>query len=538
MKIRSQRSYGRKPKRVAANQTPTRARLERRFETRRLKKLPLALLAAVTFAFTLALQLALFSWEPTPPSVPVQQLEDLNQLVEQVSHLLDQEEATKTEAIQELLDRQTQGAVQLLYLDRQVKQASGRATAPAPVQAFEQLSPSEFTLTLPVGLEKVRGLLVVRQAIPPNPPPDWLGAMLLSAAIATLGIALVLWLKTTSTMSQIDLLCRQFVRYRRETETEEMQFPETRERSTDLELRVAVLQDLWSKFQNMQSQLTDNVQELEESKQQLEQTIEDLRKAKEQERRLIELGYAVAEFGHDIGNANGTISTYATLMLRMLDKPTISTMDVMQSIIYLRKINIASANVADLTGDILEFARGHMQLNLSPHNPDEFQAHLEVVLGFAEDIPIDYHFPSAEQTTLLFDGRKITRVLINLVKNAWEKLQEEEAGEITIEIVARAPDLLIRVCDNGSPIPEQVLPVIFQSFQTEGKEKGTGLGLAISKKMIEAHGGSIRAENAKEGVLFEMWLPNACHMLSERRLDVPGGRPLATAEALPRAVNW
>ena len=61
------------------------------------------------------------------------------------------------------------------------------------------------------------------------------------------------------------------------------------------------------KFQNVQVELTENVEALEQSKQQLENTIEDLRKAKQQEQRLIELGYAVAEFGHDIGNANGSL---------------------------------------------------------------------------------------------------------------------------------------------------------------------------------------------------------------------------------------
>ena len=534
MKSRSLRVRGRKPTTLAERRKSQRSsRLERRLETRRLKKLPLALLAAIIFAFTLALQLAFFRWEPTPPSLPVPQLTALNQLVQQINQLLDQEEPIKQQAIQELLDQEVQGAVQLLYLDRQIKQSQVSLPDVPPHQVFQTLDDSQILLTLPVGLDKVRGLLVVRQKIPSPPPPDWLAAILLSGAISIAAIALVLWLKTSSTMGQIDLLCRQFVRYRRETETQEMEFPETRNRSTDLELRVAVLQDLWAKFQNMQSQLTENVEELEASKEQLEQTIEDLRKAKEQERRLVELGYAVAEFGHDIGNANGSIMTFASLVLQMLDKPTLSPLDVVRSLTYIRKIRLASSNIAGLTDDILEFARGKMQLNPTRLAAEEFQSQLEVYLGFADEIPIHYSLPAESSTELEFDNRKIARVLINLVKNAWEKLREQENGEIYIELRAEQNNLLIRVRDNGAPVPAHVLPVIFQSFQTEGKEKGTGLGLAISKKMVEAHGGSIRVENlAEAGVQFEIWLPNACIQNQGGSVDPAG------MVALPQAVNY
>ena len=164
-------------------------------------------------------------------------------------------------------------------------------------------------------------------------------------------------------MGQIDLLCRQFLRYRRENETQEMEFPTTSRRPNELELRVAVLQDLWMKFQNVQVELTENVEALEQSKQQLENTIEDLRKAKQQEQRLIELGYAVAEFGHDIGNANGSIMSYSSLVLQQLDKPTLEPMEVARALVHIRKIELASKNVAGLTA----VSYTHLTLPTTPY---------------------------------------------------------------------------------------------------------------------------------------------------------------------------
>ena len=273
MLSRSLRSKGRKLLSPSQRHKPIRHRPERRLGTRRLRKLPLSLLAAVIFALSLSLQLAFFTWEPAQPSLPVSQLTALNKLVQQINQLLGQDEPTKQLAIQDLLDQEVQGAVQLLYLDRQVKQSQVSLPDLPPHQVFQPLDDSQILLTLPVGLDKVRGLLVVRQKVPPPPPPDWLAAMLLSGAIAVASIALVLWLKTSNTMGQIDLLCRQFLRYRRENETQEMEFPTTSRRPNELELRVAVLQDLWMKFQNVQVELTENVEALEQSKQQLENTI-------------------------------------------------------------------------------------------------------------------------------------------------------------------------------------------------------------------------------------------------------------------------
>ena len=532
MLSRSLRSKGRKLLSPSQRHKSIRHRPERRLGTRRLRKLPLSLLAAVIFALSLSLQLALFTWEPAQPSLPVSQLTALNKLVQQINQLLGQDEPTKQLAIQDLLDQEVQGAVQLLYLDRQVKQSQVSLPDLPPHQVFQPLDDSQILLTLPVGLDKVRGLLVVRQKVPPLPPPDWLAAMLLSGAIAVASIALVLWLKTSNTMGQIDLLCRQFLRYRRENETQEMEFPTTSRRPNELELRVAVLQDLWMKFQNVQMELTENVEALEQSKQQLENTIEDLRKAKQQEQRLIELGYAVAEFGHDIGNANGSIMSYSSLVLQQLDKPTLEPMEVARALVHIRKIELASKNVAGLTEDILEFARGKMQLNKTQHQVEDFITQLEVYLGFAEDMDIQYKYPKNIHARLEFDGRKISRVLINLVKNAWEKLREQEGGSITVMLHQERRNLLIRVRDNGAPIPTQVLPVIFHSFQTEGKEKGTGLGLAISKKMVEAHGGEIRAENLEAGgVQFEIWLPDAYQTTSTNS-------PAGSDETLPQAANY
>ena len=126
--------------------------------------------------------------------------------------------------------------------------------------------------------------------------------------------------------------------------------------------------------------------------------------------------------------------------------------------------------------------------------------------------------PAGQPAFLLqFDGRKIVRVIVNLVKNAWEKFQDSpdtkdgRPAQIEVRFIPQDMKVLkIQVVDNGSPIPASILPNLFQSFQTEGKEEGTGLGLSIGKQLIEAHGGTIRGFNLLDnrGVVFEIILPD------------------------------
>jgi signal transduction histidine kinase len=74
-------------------------------------------------------------------------------------------------------------------------------------------------------------------------------------------------------------------------------------------------------------------------------------------------------------------------------------------------------------------------------------------------------------------------------------------------------ELELRVADEGPGIPPAELEDIFQAFVQSSKTKdgsgGTGLGLAISRKIVEAHGGSISAQNRPEGgAVFIIVLPN------------------------------
>lgn len=103
------------------------------------------------------------------------------------------------------------------------------------------------------------------------------------------------------------------------------------------------------------------------------------------------------------------------------------------------------------------------------------------------------------------DVIKIRRVLDNLIRNAYEALQEP--GTVTVRARRDEGDLVIQVSDTGVGIPEDFMPHLFQTFKTT-KKRGLGLGLAYSRKAVEAHGGTIEVESrVGEGTTFTVRLP-------------------------------
>jgi signal transduction histidine kinase len=112
---------------------------------------------------------------------------------------------------------------------------------------------------------------------------------------------------------------------------------------------------------------------------------------------------------------------------------------------------------------------------------------------------------------LLVDPQRIEQILNNLLSNALR--YTPRAGTINVGIKSDSDAAHLSVHDGGPGIPEGDLPHIFERFYKTDKsrrrsESGTGLGLSIARKLAQAHGGDLIAENHPEGgALFRLSLP-------------------------------
>ncbi len=109
------------------------------------------------------------------------------------------------------------------------------------------------------------------------------------------------------------------------------------------------------------------------------------------------------------------------------------------------------------------------------------------------------------------DKQELRRVVINLIKNGIQAVPEGRDGKIEIrtsrEEADGVPFVRVEISDNGSGIPDDIRPRIFEpNFST--KTSGTGLGLAIVHKTVEELGGSIDfSTEAGSGTTFFFLLP-------------------------------
>jgi signal transduction histidine kinase len=109
------------------------------------------------------------------------------------------------------------------------------------------------------------------------------------------------------------------------------------------------------------------------------------------------------------------------------------------------------------------------------------------------------------------DARRIEQILNNLVGNALR--YTPAGGHITLSVEKTADKVLLRVRDDGSGIPTEALPHLFERFyrvdrSRSREEGGTGLGLAIARQLAVAHGGELSVRNHPDGgAEFTLELP-------------------------------
>jgi two-component system, NtrC family, nitrogen regulation sensor histidine kinase GlnL len=140
--------------------------------------------------------------------------------------------------------------------------------------------------------------------------------------------------------------------------------------------------------------------------------------------------------------------------------------------------------------------------------------------GFARHIKfVEEYDPSLPP---VFGNRdQLVQVFLNLVKNAAEAIGEGTSdGEILLSTAFRPGvrlslpgsktrvSLPLQFCvrDNGSGVPEDLMPHLFDPFVTT-KPKGSGLGLALVAKVVGDHGGIIECESQPRRTIFRVMMP-------------------------------
>jgi two-component system sensor histidine kinase ResE len=188
-------------------------------------------------------------------------------------------------------------------------------------------------------------------------------------------------------------------------------------------------------------------------------------------------------------------------------------------------IHDESLRMGRLVNNLLDLARmeaGYFEMRCEPVDLRELCA--RVLRKFAalcqqENVTLrhDLGEPHADLVIQCGDPDRLEQVLTNLLDNALRHTPAGRAIEIAAEPVQNADGsrwVRIRVRDEGTGIPPEDVPYIFERFykadkaRTRGHNGGTGLGLAIVKNLIDAHRGRIEVDSELgKGTTFSITIP-------------------------------
>jgi len=253
-------------------------------------------------------------------------------------------------------------------------------------------------------------------------------------------------------------------------------------------------------------------------------TTSDITKRLEAEQQLIQaskmatLGEMATGVAHELNQPLSVIKTVSSFFMKKLDAAETIATDTLSTM--LTKVDSNVDRATRIINHMRQFARKSememvsIQLNEVLKSAFEIFSQQLKVRGIQVVWEIQESLPPIKA-----DPSRLEQVFINLLLNARDAIESKwgdqppahENGEKTIFLWTGADDqeVVCRVCDTGTGIPDNIVEKIFEPFYTTKEVgKGTGLGLSISYGIVKECGGSIEAvPNDPHGTCFILRFP-------------------------------
>jgi signal transduction histidine kinase/putative methionine-R-sulfoxide reductase with GAF domain len=223
-----------------------------------------------------------------------------------------------------------------------------------------------------------------------------------------------------------------------------------------------------------------------------EQALRDAQEELIRKERLAALGTVSAGIAHELRNPLVSIGGFALRLQKDRGNPE-------RIAECARVISSEVHRLEQLVRDILVLA-SPQQVNFQEIDLERMVNEMVPLLReragsarivFTVDIP-------KEAARVSGDGELVRRALLNIMFNAIEEMPEKGTLAVSAQRLSKSRWIEIEVRDTGPGIDPTCLERIFEPFFTQ-KRGGTGLGLPIAANIIDVHGGTIRAENHKNG---------------------------------------
>jgi PAS domain S-box-containing protein len=258
---------------------------------------------------------------------------------------------------------------------------------------------------------------------------------------------------------------------------------------------LALVADITSR-KDMEKKLEKYSKTLEEV---IHQKTKELEKAQAQlikSERLAAIGELSGMIGHDLRNPLTGIKNAVYFLKR---KNVCSTPQEQEMIEIIGRCVEYSNKIIN---DLLDFSR-EIRLDLKEVSLQKMMLESLTMANVPNTIIVISD--QICEVTFLADVNKLTRIFVNLIKNAIDAMPS--GGTLTISSGQEDDKLRISFSDTGIGISNDVLPKLFAPLFTT-KAQGMGFGLAICKRIVEAHGGTITVKTTMgKGTTFTITIP-------------------------------
>jgi len=247
-------------------------------------------------------------------------------------------------------------------------------------------------------------------------------------------------------------------------------------------------------------------------RQQVQLRLQDLQSELAHVGRVSEMGTLASSLAHELNQPLTAIASYSEGLVDLLAR------DLGADKVMLARARETLKEVASeavRAGEIVRRMRDFISHGQTEHRIEDLpqlitEANALALVGSREhgiDAQVNLD-PKAEQ--VFVDRVQVQQVLLNLIRNAIEAMIDSPVRSLNISTSAGPRGYItVAVEDTGSGISETIAPQLFQPFVTS-KQTGMGIGLSICRTIVEAHGGRIWCEPARDrGTIFRFTLPSA-----------------------------
>ncbi|MBA2113199.1 ATP-binding protein [Bremerella alba] len=254
----------------------------------------------------------------------------------------------------------------------------------------------------------------------------------------------------------------------------------------------------------------------------------DITQRKEFEQHLLETHRQKDEFlatlAHELRNPLAPIRTGLQLLKfdHVSEEDATDAIDIME-----RQI----AHLVHLVDDLLDVSRVTSGKIILRNEPVDLRSMIKSALEMCRSNMTDRHHRwTVEQpeSPVLVNGDavRLTQILTNVINNSCK--YTPDGGLISLSLSIEAGHAIVKIRDNGIGIPDDLLSQVFEIFKQvepslDRAQGGLGLGLTLSQRLVEMHGGTIRADSAGigQGSTITISLPTTVHSKTSMQDKTP-----------------